>query len=324
MRCFLGFDGGGTKTDCVAVNEAGSIVARGQGPASNPTRIGFPSATAALRLAADSALNATRIPLEIAALCAGLAGTGLEENRSFMERFFREQFPDALVDVRMDLELPLCAMPQGAAIILVAGTGSAAIGRNAAGIIKREGGFGPATSDEGSAFDIGRMAIDMSRAEDSSTPHKDARQKLSRQILQHLGRSNWAEVDSVSTENPDDIFPRVFPVVAAAADAGNAGAQSVLKSAAEKLAAIVVRLAEALDLHQQTFPLGKTGGTVGRSRYFDKTVDEALHRKLPGIVISKLSIEPAEVAAWIALQLFNRREGDGKREHGAQHEGYVP
>jgi glucosamine kinase len=303
MKCFLGFDGGGTKTDCVAVNEAGAIVARGQGPASNPTRIGFPAAMAALRQAADSAISATRIPLEVAAVCAGLAGTGLAENRERMEHFFREQFPNALVDVRTDLELPLFAMPHGAAIVLVAGTGSAAIGRDAAGIIKRQGGFGPATSDEGSAFDIGREAIEISRAQDASAAHHE----LSRQILQHLGYSNWVAVDLVSSGNPDDIFPRVFPVVAANAETGNACAQSVLKSAAEKLAAMVVRLAESLNLDQQAGPLGKTGGTVGRSRYFEKAIDEELRRKIPAAVITKLSIEPAEVAAWIALQLFHQR-----------------
>jgi len=313
MKCFLGFDGGGTKTDCVVVNDAGAIVARGQGPASNPTRIGFPAAMAALRQAADSAINATRIPLEVAALCAGLAGTGLAENRERMEHFFRKQFPNTLVDVRMDLELPLFAMPQGAAIVLVAGTGSAAIGRDAAGVIKRKGGFGPATSDEGSAFDIGRAAREMSRAQNAS----DAQHELSRQILQHLGYPNWAEVDLVSSGNPDDIFPRVFPVVAANADAGNACARSVLKSAAEKLAAMVVRLAESLNLVQQTVPLGKTGGTVGRSRYFDRAIDEELRSKIPGVVITKLSIEPAEVAAWIALQLFHQKGRAVRREGNA-------
>jgi glucosamine kinase len=317
MECFLGFDGGGTKTDCVAVNDAGAIVARGQGPASNPTRIGFPAAMAALRQAADSAINATRISLEVAAVCAGLAGTGLAENRERMEHFFRERFPNALVDVRMDLELPLFAMPQGAAIVLVAGTGSAAIGRDAVGVIKREGGFGRATSDEGSAFDIGRAAIEMSRTQSASGAHQNAHQELSRQILQHLGRSNWAEVDLVSSTNPDEIFPRVFPVVAASADAGNACAQSVLKAAAEKLATMVLRLAESLNLDQQTFPLGKIGGTVGRSRYFDRASDEELRRKLPGVAISKLSIEPAEIAAWIASQIFNQRGRDAQRQGNA-------
>src|SRR5438477_7307606 len=154
MKCFLGFDGGGTKTDCVVLNEAGAVVTRGRGPASNPTRIGFPAAFTALQASYESCVNSTRIPLDIVALCAGLAGAGRPENRAQLQDFLQQQFPGTLVDVRTDLELALDAIPDGPAIVLVVGTGSAAIGRDAAGTVKREGGFGPAGSDEGSAFDI--------------------------------------------------------------------------------------------------------------------------------------------------------------------------
>ena len=308
MKCFLGFDGGGTKTECVVLSEAGAILARGRGPASNPTRIGFPAAFAALQETSGAATNSTRIKFEVVALCAGLAGTGREENRVRMLEFLKEQFPKALVDVRTDLDLVLSAMPEGPAIALVVGTGSAAIGRNAAGVIRREGGLGPATSDEGSAFHIGLAAVAASRAE-PSTP---ATLELSVQILRHLGSSNWTEVDAKSSGNADAVYPRVYPVVAAAADAGNSLAQSLLISAAEKLAGMSHRLAESLHLVQQIFPLGKTGGTVGRSRFFDQAIDQELRRNLPHAIVKPLSVEPAEVAAWIAWQFFKDWEGTAR------------
>jgi hypothetical protein len=86
-------------------------------------------------------------------------------------------------------------------------------------------------------------------------------------------------------------------------------AQSLLQSAAEQLAAISHRLAESLKLLKTNFPLGKTGGTIGRSRFFDQAIEQELRRKLPNVLISKLSVEPAEVAAWIALQLFQSKAG---------------
>ena len=305
MKCFLGFDGGGTKTECVILNETGAIVARGRGPASNPTRIGIPAALDALKQTYESAISSTRISFEVASLCAGLAGTARSEFREPILQSLKDQFPGAIVDVRSDLELSLDAMPQGPAMVLVVGTGSAAIGRNASGVVQREGGFGPANSDEGSAYDIGRAAIAAARNQDSSA---DA-DELARQILRHLGGSHWAEVDSRTAANPDTVYPRVFPVVAAAADAGKALAQDLLQSAAEKLAAIAGRLAESLNLSQTKFPLGKTGGTIGRSRFFDQVVDQQLRSKLPNLAISKLSVEAAEIAAFTALQLFQNREG---------------
>ena len=189
-------------------------------------------------------------------------------------------------------------------MVLIVGTGSAAVGRGSAGAIKREGGFGPANSDEGSAFDIGLAAVAASRTTEPSS----ASDELARQILRHLGCTNWAEVDSKAASSADAVYPRVFPVVAAAADTGNALAQSLLNSAAAKLASICHRLAESLNLSQQKFPLGKTGGTVGRSRFFDQAIDRELRQYLPHAIISSLSVEPAEVAAWIALQLLRNRE----------------
>src|ERR1700758_2692429 len=251
MRCVLGFDGGGTKTECVAMDFSGNILARGRAPPSNPTRGVFEPPAAGVRQAADNTLAALPQACEIAALCAGLAGTAKPENRDRMFQLLQEKFPRVPIDLRTDLDLPLSTMPDGPAIVLVVGTGSAAIGRDAAGKLLREGGYGPSGSDEGSAFDIGRSAVTAVRQQHDS----DAASELSRQILRHLGCPNWHDADSRVASNPDEVYPRVFPVVAASADAGNSLAQALLHDAALKLAAIALRLAESLGIAPHQFPL---------------------------------------------------------------------
>ena len=302
MNCVLGFDGGGTKTECVVMNDAGEIVARAKGPASNPARIGFPTALSGVVQAADAALRLTGSPVEVVALCAGLAGTGNEENQRRMFQLLSEKFPAATIRVCTDLELPLLALPDGPAIVLVVGTGSAAVGRNAAGTILREGGRGPTDSDEGSAFDIGRSAIAAARRNDSNEAAD-----LARQILRHLGAGNWPDVDAAISKNADSVYPRVFPVVAAAADTGNALAQTFLAVAAEQLAAMAARLAERLGLSQHPFPLAKVGGTVGRSKYFDAAIDRELLSRAPLAVISAPEIDAPATAARIALQAYREK-----------------
>jgi N-acetylglucosamine kinase len=304
MKCVLGLDGGGTKTECVAMDLAANVVARARGPASNPTRVGFESAAAGVKQVAAATIAASKETVEVAALCAGLAGTGRPENHARMKQLLEEQFPGIPVELRTDLDLPLAAMPQGPAIVLVVGTGSAAVGRDQAGRQLREGGYGPRGSDEGSAFDIGRAAV--SAARKASNEEETA---LSRQILRHLGCSNWQEVDVKSSGNPDEVFPRVFPVVAASADAGNSLAQSLLNSAATKLAQIASRLAESLGIARQPFPLAKTGGTIGRSQFFDQALDRALRAVLPQATIEPLLADPAETAARIALGNIAGRPG---------------
>ncbi len=307
MRVTLGFDGGGSKTECVVMSEEGEIVARAKGPASNPTRIGFPEALNGVVQAAEAALRTAPPTIQVMALCAGLAGTGSEENHRRMSQLISEKFPDTLVQVCTDLELPLLAVPNGPAIVLVVGTGSAAVGRDHAGAILREGGLGPGNSDEGSAFDIGRNAIAAARRNDS-----DEAVELSRQILRHLGGTkggagNWPDVDASIAKNADSIYPRVFPVVAAAADAGNQLAQSILDTAAAQLAAMAARLAERLELKQRAIPLAKVGGTVGRSRYFDAVMDTSLSRLLPDLAISAPAIDSAATAAKNAWQRFREQ-----------------
>jgi len=305
MKCVLGFDGGGTKTECVAMNSSGVIVARGRGPASNPTRIGFDAAAAGVKQAAEATLAAVGRPAEVVALCAGLAGTALQTNQDRMRELLQKEFPGMFVRVCTDLDLALAAMPDGAAIVLIAGTGSAAVGRDASGRQLREGGYGPSGSDEGSAFDIGRCAVEAARKQAAD----ETASELGRQILRHLGCANWAAVDAKTVANADDVYPRVFPVVAASADAGNALAQSLLSEAARKLAAIALRLAESLGFVQQTFPLAKTGGTVGRSQFFDQALAAELKRRLPAAVLSVVSAKPAETAARLALHGIAEKEG---------------
>src|SRR5215469_6081398 len=133
MKCVLGFDGGGTKTECVAMDLAAHVVARARGPASNPTRVGFAAAAAGVKQVAEATLAASKENAEVVALCAGLAGTARPENHARMRQLLEEQFPGLPVELRTDLDLPLAAMPPGPAMVLVVGTGSAAVGRDQAG-----------------------------------------------------------------------------------------------------------------------------------------------------------------------------------------------
>src|SRR5258708_14771886 len=72
MRYILGFDGGGTKTECVLMNSADQVLARTYAGPSNPSRIGVESAVRAIEESADLALRDAR--LERAAITPGRAG----------------------------------------------------------------------------------------------------------------------------------------------------------------------------------------------------------------------------------------------------------
>jgi N-acetylglucosamine kinase-like BadF-type ATPase len=234
----------------------------------------------------------------ISTIGAGLAGTAKREMRERMSGALHECFPGAAITVLTDLDAALAAAGEGPAIILVAGTGSAAFGRNAKGEIARSGGYGPSSSDQGSAYDIGRRAIAAAMKERADGMDS----ALGREILAQLGCTEWDVVQHRAQTMPDAIFPPIFPVVASAADAGNSAAQEILLRASQDLAALVADVSERLLLNEEEFLLVRMGGTMGRSRFFDAQIDAALNKIVPNAQMGKLRISPAEAAALVAKE----------------------
>jgi N-acetylglucosamine kinase-like BadF-type ATPase len=206
-------------------------------------------------------------------------------------------FPTAAITVLTDLEAALAAAGEGPAIVLVAGTGSAAVGCNAQQETCRAGGYGPSSSDEGSAYDIGRRAIAAVVEAHKKTGTDSA---LGQQILAELHSTAWPILLHRAQTMPDDIYPPLFPLVAAAADSGDATAREILAHAAGQLAALVDLVAARLNLRQSDFLLAKIGGTIGRSAFFDAQLDARCRQLFPSARIGTLPISPAEAAALAA------------------------
>jgi N-acetylglucosamine kinase-like BadF-type ATPase len=231
---------------------------------------------------------------EVVAIGAGLAGTGKPELKEGMRASLEAAFPGTKINIFTDLEAALAGAGDGPVIVLVAGTGSAAIGRNAQGETWRTGGYGPHIGDDGSAFDIGSRAMARAmkereqRGEDSN---------LGVKILAQFEFASWKELQGRAQLEADKIYPAVFPVVAVAADVGDAAAREILVQAARELASLVNAVAEHSGLGRENIMIVKTGGMVGRSAFFDVQLDEALKRVLREAQIGGLRMAPAEAAA---------------------------
>jgi N-acetylglucosamine kinase len=302
MRFVLGFDGGGTKTECVLMDESRHILTSSRGGPSNPMRVGFGGALAAVCEAARMAILTAKISSDaVVSLCAGLAGTAYPESGRKMRTLLEEEFPGKLVRVCTDMELTLEAIGDGAAIVLIAGTGSAAIGRDAQGRAGRVGGHGYLLGDEGSSYHVGQRAV-LDALRHFERTGQDI--PVGRKILAEIGASNWADLQSRVYAAPDEVFPRLFPIVLQAAEAGDATAQTLLDDCASALAELVGDLSERLQLQSQNFRLAKTGGMLGRSAHFDERLDLCLRKAAPHAQFSALHLSPAEAAAHLALQLL--------------------
>lgn len=300
-KYFLGFDGGGTKTECVLADSEGRVITRSTGGPSNPVRAGYTRSWFSLSDAADAVLKHEKLTTgDIRGLCAGLGGAGRSGVARRVKTFFERGYPNAEVYVTTDLEIALeAAFGAAEGIILLVGTGSAAFGRDAGGRTARAGGRGPWISDEGSAFDIGRRAV---QAVVLAEEHRSPATSLSTRILDFHQSRNWDQLSEQISKNPDAVFPKTFPLVAELAEEGDAVSRDILAAAADSLAALAAAVANDLGWRDRDVPLAKVGGANGRSKYFDSAIDAQLKKALPRSVNVPLKISPAEAAVRLAVR----------------------
>ncbi len=161
MTFKIGVDGGGTKTECILVDEAGTIVARHLAPGCNPNVAG-PEAARATVTAALAALvssfNSQPSTLNSSSVSATLlfmsgAPTFWQEFAASLTGYGRvTAAPDSLPA----LELATNGAP---GLVLHAGTGSFVAGRAPDGTVHYAGGTGWRFGDPGSGYELGRRAI---------------------------------------------------------------------------------------------------------------------------------------------------------------------
>jgi len=298
---FLGFDGGGTKTECVLADAEGNFLARAFAGPSNPLRAGYMRAWFALSEVADCVLSRAKLhAANIGGICAGLGGAAARSVARRATSFFQGGFPNADVRVTTDLEIAHeAAFGSSEGILLLAGTGSAALGRDGAGRSVRAGGRGPWFSDEGSAFDIGRRAFEaVARAEEGRGPATG----LSQRIFQWHQARDWNLIRDAISKNPDDIFPKTFPLVVQLADKGDNVCRDILSLAALSLAQLAASAAGQLDWRDREIPLAKIGGVFDRSKFFDAAINVELEKALPGIRFVPVEISPAEAAVHMGIR----------------------
>jgi len=310
MSVFLGFDAGGTKTDCVLMDSSGHLLAEARGSGANPMRAGFARACNVLGATARQVLlESHRHADDIAAICAGVAGAGRPRIARRISSYLTHAFPNASIQVITDIDLALnAAAPEGPVVVIVAGTGSAAGGRDAAGKSVRAGGWGPWLGDDGSAYDIGRRAVKAAfRARDGIGPATI----LGEKILVAQGTHDWQVVLGRIAKHPDSILPPLFPLVTESALAGDVVSQEILANAGKALAQLAASVITSLHLENDSFLVAKSGGVFSEPSQVEAVLSAELLRVAPKARIEPLRISPALAAAELARRFVSASVAHG-------------
>ena len=298
MGIFLGIDGGGTKTTCVVGDDSSLLVTATAGP-SNVVRVGEERARESLDEAIRHACKAAGItPAQVDGTCIGLAGAARPEIAEIVRRLLSE-IVSGPVNVVGDMEIAMqAAFGSGPGVIVNAGTGSFAYGRDKAGRTERVGGWGFAISDEGSGQWIGRTAITaIYRAHDEGE-----RTMLLPELLRLWKLSSLNDLVRPANASPPPDFSSLFPIVLAVADAGDAIARSVLTQAGVELARLVKLVIRRLFAEEGSVPVAMTGGVLRQSALVRQVFYNSLRSEYPNASVNSTVIEPVKGALELARQ----------------------
>jgi N-acetylglucosamine kinase-like BadF-type ATPase len=117
-------------------------------------------------------------------------------------------------------------------VLVIAGTGSIAYGRNAAGETGRAGGWGHTVSDEGSGYWIGIEAVKAALCQHDAQRHS----ALLSALVMALGVNEFDDFIVRINADPQPDYAALFPVAQQSAEQGDTVALAVLEHAAEELA----------------------------------------------------------------------------------------
>ena len=298
MGIFLGIDGGGTKTSCVIGDET-SVLGSGTAAGSNVIRLGEAKAREALAAAIGQACAAANIkPTQIQRTCVGLAGAGRPEISNLVRRLLAE-LVSGESEVVGDMVIALqAAFGSGAGVMVIAGTGSMAYGRDSSGNTLRAGGWGFSVFDEGSGHWIGRSAIAaIMRDYDENAEEESV-------LLDHVKKS-WTlstreQLVLAANASPSPDFSALLPAVLSAADSGDALARSILTQAGTELARLAKIVIRRLFSDGEKVLVAMSGGVFSNCALVRQVFYNSLRSEYPNCSVNPTIIEAVRGALDLA------------------------
>jgi N-acetylglucosamine kinase-like BadF-type ATPase len=306
-RYYLGLDGGQSSTSVLISDENGAILGHGRGGPCNHVS-GSQGREKFLKVVSDCVREACEgaglhFPdLEFESVCLGFSGGPADK-----ERYSRRLIRSRRFKITHDAEIALCGATGGEpGIIVIAGTGSMAFGRNASGKFARAGGWGYVFGDEGGGFDIARRGLRAAlRMEEGWGPATSIRERF-------LELSGAPDANSMmhrfyTTEFSRPKFAAFSLVLAEAAASGDRIAKEVLREAARDLVTYVEGVYHNLFSSREPPKIAFVGGVFRNPDVRTAFVE---------LVSERMGVQPqAPLLGPAAGALLDALRADGNRSH---------
>jgi N-acetylglucosamine kinase-like BadF-type ATPase len=238
------------------------------------------------------------VPEQVTRTCIGGSGAARPELAAIVRSILADILPSP-IDVVGDMETSLeAAFENGPGVIVIAGTGSIAFGRDQAGNTVRAGGWGFEIGDEGSAHWIGRAAVNaLLRASDLEGAVLAA--PMSSALFKAWGVNSLLDLARAANSVPAPDFAALFPAVASSDD--NLAHQVLGRGGRElaELAAIVIRRLFVRDT-MPSVPVAMIGGVFRHAAHVREAFYNELRNLAPNACVLPEVVDPVEGALSMA------------------------
>jgi N-acetylglucosamine kinase-like BadF-type ATPase len=298
----VGIDGGGTKTELIAVDAQGRFLGRHRAGPSNLHRLGVHEVSREIESQVRSLVAAHGEAEVLVAACLSGIDTDAMQVELTQELRGREPRWTWLVDNDATAAWWGAFGGRSPGVVTIAGTGAVSYARSGARTA-RAGGWGALLGDEGSGYSVGRAAIiAVLRAADGLGPDT----ALHEAVLDELQLTESHElIDHVHVEMSFTDVAALAPVVVGVAQDGDAVARAVVRRAADALVELADAAATRVVDDEAPVPVDAAFvGGLAHSPY----VRQVLRARLAASQVCRW-VEPAATAAVGAVLLGASRLG---------------
>jgi N-acetylglucosamine kinase-like BadF-type ATPase len=295
----LGIDAGGTKTVCLLANAEGRILAESRGGGANLQASGELEVEKVLHGVMEDAIGDREVRPD--AVCLGIAGVDRPADAEAVRGIMRRLgFKSRTLIVNDALVALVAGVGDDPGVVLIAGTGSIAYGRDASGRAARSGGWGYLLGDEGGGFWIGRSALAaVVRQFDGRGPAT----MLTDLVLAEMRLASPTELIHAIYDKglQRRAIAAIAAVVQRAAGAGDAMASEILTRAGAELTAAAASVIGRLGMRGDVFRTVLAGGIFHAIPALVVDVQARLSEVAPRSEMHLLDVEPAVGAVRLAL-----------------------
>lgn len=309
MQYVVGVDGGGTKTTAAVVGEdLGPVASATTGPA-NQRSVGMETASANIAVAIQDAVRAADIPLEsVAGICMCLAGFDTDLDLPVPHRAMRLLGYNGITIMENDVVGAWAGATGGnPGLVVIAGTGSTALGMNAHGELWRTDGWDYILGDSGSGYWIGREGIRTAMKElDGRLQPTLLCRELKAAFVVNSAEEMRRLVDSTTFGKVE--IASFASYVSHAADGGDTVAQAILAQAGRDLADQATAIIRQLGMQSDEVTVGTVGSVFKATPWVTDPFRQGISQVAPHTTF-RAPMHPPQIGAAI-LAMRRMRDGD--------------